>query len=49
MGLIAAVTDRVLVLERGRKLMEGTALEAQTDPRVIEAYLGQEVVTDESA
>lgn len=49
MGLIAAVTDRVLVLERGRKLMEGTAQEAQNDPRVIEAYLGQEVVTDESA
>jgi branched-chain amino acid transport system ATP-binding protein len=48
MGLISAVTDRVLVLERGRKLMEGTAAEAQNDPRVIEAYLGQEV-TDESA
>ena len=48
MGLISAVTDRVLVLERGRKLMEGTAAEAQNDPRVIEAYLGQEV-SDESA
>ena len=49
MGLISAVTDRVLVLERGRKLMEGTATEAQNDPRVIEAYLGQEVDSDESA
>lgn len=49
MGLISAVTDRVLVLERGRMLMEGTAQEAQNDPRVIEAYLGQEAATDESA
>lgn len=49
MGLISAVTDHVLVLDRGRMLMEGTAKQAQSDPRVIEAYLGQEVVDDESA
>lgn len=47
MGLISAVTDKVLVLDHGRKLMEGTAVQAQSDPRVIEAYLGQEVATDE--
>lgn len=41
MGLISAVTDRVMVLDHGAKLMEGTAREAQSDPRVIEAYLGQ--------
>lgn len=40
MGLIAALTNRVVVLDHGRKLMEGTAAEAQNDPRVIEAYLG---------
>lgn len=49
MGLISAVTDRVLVLERGRMLMQGTAQEAQNDPRVIEAYLGQEEASNESA
>lgn len=40
MGLISAVTDKVVVLDHGRKLMEGTAAAAQSDPRVIEAYLG---------
>ncbi len=42
MGLIAALTDRVVVLDHGAKLMEGTAAEAQSDPRVIEAYIGKE-------
>lgn len=42
MGLIAALTDRVVVLDHGAKLMEGTAAEAQSDPRVLEAYIGKE-------
>ncbi len=46
MGLISALTDRVVVLDHGRKLMEGTAAEAQSDPRVIEAYLGRDAVDD---
>lgn len=46
MGLISALTDKVVVLDRGRKLMEGTAAEAQSDPRVIEAYLGSDAVAD---
>lgn len=41
MGLISAVTDKVVVLNQGRKLMEGTATEAQQNPLVIEAYLGK--------
>ena len=40
MSVISQVTDRVVVLDHGKKLMEGTAAEAQADPRVIEAYLG---------
>jgi len=40
MSLISQLTDRVVVLDHGRKLMEGTAAQAQSDPRVIEAYLG---------
>ncbi|KAA9132117.1 ABC transporter ATP-binding protein [Microbacterium caowuchunii] len=46
MGLIAALTDRVVVLDHGSKLMEGTAAEAQSDPRVIEAYIGKDAVDD---
>jgi len=49
MGLISAVTDRVMVLDHGAKLMEGTAREAQSDPRVIEAYLGQAASAEAAA
>lgn len=46
MGLIAALTDRVVVLDHGAKLLEGTAAEAQSDPKVIEAYIGREEAED---
>jgi branched-chain amino acid transport system ATP-binding protein len=46
MGLIAALTERVVVLDHGRKLMEGTAVQAQSDPRVIEAYIGKDAADD---
>ncbi len=49
MGLISALTDRVVVLDHGAKLMEGSAAEARSDPRVVEAYLGREVTEDEPA
>jgi branched-chain amino acid transport system ATP-binding protein len=46
MGLISELTERVVVLDHGKKLMEGTAAEAQSDPRVIEAYIGKEAADD---
>jgi branched-chain amino acid transport system ATP-binding protein len=46
MGLIASLTDRVVVLDHGAKLMEGTAAEAQSDARVIEAYIGKDAADD---
>ena len=34
------VVDRLLLLERGRKILEGPAREVGDDPRIAEAYLG---------
>ncbi|UPK28612.1 ABC transporter ATP-binding protein [Bradyrhizobium sp. 195] len=47
--MVMRLSDRVVVMDEGRKIAEGPGEEVRRDPKVIEAYLGHGLATEQES